>query len=73
MTTAKFTVKRITEITQTGPGNFEGKANGEWFHIEGGRAAGGSQCDWFVAWIGHWDGYIKATSLVGAIKLIETC
>lgn len=64
-------VKRITEIAQTRPGNFEGLAVGASFHIEGGRAAGGTSRDWFVAWQGYWDGYIKADSLVGAIKLIE--
>ena len=64
-------VKRITEIRATRPGNFEGLANGEHFHIEGGRAAGGTSRDWFVSWAGAWDGYIKATSLVNAIKLIE--
>ena len=64
-------VKRITEITQTRPGHFEGLADGERFHIEGGRAAGGTSSDWFVAWNGYWNGYINATSLVHAIKLIE--
>ncbi len=66
-------VARITEITQTRPGHFEGLAYGERFHIEGGSAAGGSPRDWFVSWDGAWDGYIEATSLVHAIKLIETC
>ncbi len=66
-------VKRITEITQTRPGHFEGLAYGERFYIEGGRDAGGTSRDWFVSWDGAWNGYIAATSLVGAIKLIETC
>ncbi len=66
-------VKRITEITKTRPGNFEGIANGKHFHIEGGREAGGSSRDWFVAWVDVWDGYISTTSMTAAIKLIETC
>ena len=66
-------VNRITSLTQTRPGHFEGLAYGDRFHIEGGRAAGGSQRDWFVSWENAWEGYLTATSLVGAIKLIENC
>ena len=43
-------VKRITEIAQTRPGHFEGRAYGERFHIEGGRAAGGTSRDWTCFW-----------------------
>ena len=65
-------VNRITEITQTRPAHFEGLAYGERFHIEGGRASGGTSRDWFVSWDGAWNGHLNATSLVNAIKLIET-
>ncbi len=63
---------RITEIAQTRPGHFHGVAQGSPFHIEGGRAAGGSPRDWFVSWDGLWTGYIGATSLTEAINLIES-
>ncbi len=64
-------VSRITEIEQTRPGHFHGVAQGSKFHIEGGKAAGGSSREWFVSWDGFWQGYIFATSLVEAINLIE--
>ncbi len=59
-------VNRITEIRSTRPGHFEGLAYGDRFHIEGGTSR-----DWFVSWDGAWDGYIRATSLVDAIGLVE--
>lgn len=64
-------VNRITEITQTRKGHFEGIAYGSTFKIEGGKAAGGTSRDWFVEWDQGWNGSINATSLVDAIKLIE--
>ena len=66
-------LRRVTEITQTRPGHFAGLADGEPFNIEGGRAAGGTARDWFVAWPVAWAGSINATSLKDAIHLIESC
>jgi hypothetical protein len=43
-------VTRITEITQTNPGFFTGKAGGEDFQVFGGVHAGGTKNDWFWTW-----------------------
>ncbi len=64
-------VSRITEINKQRPGHYTGKAGDHDFHIEGGFAAGGGKNDWFVSCPTFWTGYISATSLVDAIKLIE--
>lgn len=64
-------VSRITEINKARPGHFHGIAQGSPFHIEGGKAAGGSPRDWFVSWDGVWTGSITAKSLTECIRLIE--
>lgn len=67
----KVFVSRIDEFEQTRPGHFKGVASGTSFHIEGGLAAGGSPRDWFLDWDGILD--MPCSSLVHAIKMIETC
>ena len=68
----KVYVTQINEFKQTRPGHFEGVANGTLFHIEGGRAAGGSPRDWFLDWGDILPAGYRCTSLVDAIKAIET-
>jgi len=56
-------------ITKIRPGHWNVERNGVTYHIEGGRAAGGSSRDWFV------DGFggkaIWTSSLVESLKLID--
>lgn len=68
----KVYVSRIEEFKQTRPGHFEGVANETPFHIEGGRAAGGTSRDWFLDW-GRLLPNMRCTSLVNAINMIESC
>lgn len=60
----------IRDIRKIQPGHWHVERNGRFYHIEGGKAAGGSRRDWFV------DGFggkgIPCTSLVDALKLIDS-
>ena len=68
----EYTVSRITEITKLADGyTFTGLANGSPFEIYGGKKSGGAANEWFVEWPAAFSSYIRATSLVDAVKLIE--
>ena len=62
---------RVTTLRQVRPGHFEGATNGTTFKIEGGRPAGGTSREWFLDWAPVGNGF-PCTSLVGALKIIET-
>jgi hypothetical protein len=63
---------RLEGITNTGNGEWKGKASGYDFTIFGGRAAGGASNEWFVQWEleGKHD-FIKVTSAKAAIDWIN--
>ena len=62
---------RITSIEKTGPGII-GQANGSEFRIDGGKELGGAANEWYLEWPAlTGSGYIKATSIIDAINIIE--
>ena len=65
---------RITTLRQVSPGHFEGTTyHGlSTFHITGGKHAGGTSREWFLDWPPVSDVPFPCTSLVGALKIIET-
>jgi hypothetical protein len=64
--------RHVQSVTRTGPGRYTVAAGARGtFQIEGGRHAGGGRRDWFVD-SRHWDGSIRCTSLMDALRLIDT-
>lgn len=65
---------RIHAIRKVSAGRWEGEACGEPFTLIGGRAAGGSEREWYVQWApGYGEAFIPAKSAFHALSLIEVC
>ena len=67
----KHYFSRIRSLTRIGKGRYEVVGvNGMTFNVEGGKAIGGTQRDWFLDGCG--EKAIVCTSLVDALRCIES-